>query len=79
MILKPDCLGVDRMSHPPGLEPHTSRAEVGNAYHSATRSTVDTDSLCVKKSHLEFQGGGRVVRWCWVNFQCRCVLQFGLQ
>ena len=22
-------------------------------------------------------GGGRVVRWCWVNFQCRGVLQFG--
>ena len=21
--------------------------------------------------------GGRVVRWCWVNFQCRGVLQFG--
>ena len=20
---------------------------------------------------------GRVVRWCWVNFQCRGVLQFG--
>ena len=24
-------------------------------------------------------GGGRVVRWCWVNLQCRGVLQFGLQ
>ena len=24
------------------------------------------------------QGGGRVVRWSWVNFQCRGVLQFGL-
>ena len=22
-------------------------------------------------------GGGRVVRWFWVNFQCRGVLQFG--
>ena len=21
-------------------------------------------------------GGGRVMRWCWVNFQCRGVLQF---
>ena len=21
-------------------------------------------------------GGGRVVRWCWVNFQCHGVLQF---
>ena len=21
-------------------------------------------------------GGGRVVRWCWINFQCRGVLQF---
>ena len=24
-------------------------------------------------------GGGRVVRWCWVNFQNRGVLLFGLQ
>ena len=23
------------------------------------------------------KGGGRVVRWCWRNFQCRGVLQFG--
>ena len=23
--------------------------------------------------------GSRVVRWCWVNFQCRGVLLFGLQ
>ena len=22
-------------------------------------------------------GGGRVVQWSWVNFQCRGVLQFG--
>ena len=22
-------------------------------------------------------GGGRVVRWSWVNFQCRGILQFG--
>ena len=28
---------------------------------------------------LTLIGGGRVVRWCWVNFQCRGVLQFGLQ
>ena len=24
-------------------------------------------------------GGGGVVRWCWVNFQCRGVLLCGLQ
>ena len=23
--------------------------------------------------------GGRVMRWCWVNFHCRGILQFGLQ
>ena len=27
-------------------------------------------------SQLSDLGGGRVVRWCWVNFQCRGVLQF---
>ena len=26
------------------------------------------------KSSLPFRGGCRVVRWCWVNFQCRGVL-----
>ena len=26
-------------------------------------------------SHLQ-SGGGRVVRWCWVNFQCQVVLVF---
>ena len=24
-----------------------------------------------------WEGDGRVVRWCWVNFQCRGVLQSG--
>ena len=28
--------------------------------------------------HLNIFGDGRVVRWCWVNFQCRSVLQIGL-
>ena len=27
----------------------------------------------------QIKAGGRVVRWCWVNFKCRGVLQFGLQ
>ena len=33
--------------------------------------------LVVMYVHLSvplFVGGGRVVRWCWVNFQCRGVL-----
>ena len=29
--------------------------------------------------NLNILGGGRVVRWCWVNFQCRGVLLFRLQ
>ena len=29
--------------------------------------------VCASQIH----GGGRVVRWSWVNFQCRGVLQFG--
>ena len=24
--------------------------------------------------HIQIDGGGRVVRWSWVNFQCRGVL-----
>ena len=27
----------------------------------------------------KLMGGGRVVRWCSVNFQCRGFLQFGLE
>ena len=35
--------------------------------------------ICTNNIALTSVGGGRVVRWCWVNFQCRGVLQFGLQ
>ena len=31
---------------------------------------------CLKGPLNPKQRGGRVVRWCWVNFQCRGVLQF---
>ena len=40
-----------------------------------TYNTAVTDAA----SEILGGGGGRVVRWCWVNFQCRGVLQFGLQ
>ena len=36
-------------------------------------------SQCNNVSLGHALGGGRVVRWCWVNFQCWGVLQFGLQ
>ena len=29
---------------------------------------------CGEPKHSADEGGGRVVRWCWVNFQCRGVL-----
>ena len=41
-----------------------------------------TDSIGLPDNSSIFTaeaGVGRVVRWCWVNFQCRGVLQFGLQ
>ena len=31
----------------------------------------------VYRDQTSSEGGGRVVRWPWVNFQCRGVLQFG--
>ena len=31
-------------------------------------------SLTFNNYFTYFYGGGRVVRWCWVNFQCRGVL-----
>ena len=38
-----------------------------------------TKSLRLRSQSALNIGDGRVVRWCWVNFQCRGVLQFGLQ
>ena len=38
---------------------------------SSRLSPKDLDDLVP-----QLPGGGRVVRWCWVNFQCRGVLQF---
>ena len=37
------------------------------------------DDLCGIDGFPILVVGGRVVRWCWVNFQCRGVLQFGSQ
>ena len=32
-------------------------------------------AICVvNRGSKTYIGGGRVVRWCWVNFQCRGVL-----
>ena len=43
--------------------------------------TVSLPSTIAPPDHpyefLEIVWGGRVVRWSWVNFQCRGVLQFG--
>ena len=40
--------------------------------HVPTRSLINQ---CQKITFLILKsGGGRVVRWCWVNFQCRGVL-----
>ena len=36
-------------------------------------------SLLKQRLFTDTVGGGRVMRWCWVNFQCRGVLQFGLE
>ena len=38
---------------------------------------LDIFTLIYPFSPLSHSGGGRVVRWYWVNFQCRGVLQFG--
>ena len=37
---------------------------------------LDIFTLFFPFSPLSPSGGGRGVRWCWVNFQCRGVLQF---
>ena len=37
------------------------------------------DTKMTRRVNPNSHGGGRVVPWCWVTFQCRGVLQFGLQ
>ena len=36
---------------------------------------VNTEKVTSKKDISNTLGGGRVVRWCWVSFQCRGVLR----
>ena len=43
-------------------------------FESALVELFTTCSMCGEEA-VVFEGG-RVVRWCWVNFQCRGVLQF---
>ena len=45
--------------------------------HMTNMATMPIYGKNLKKSSSSTEGGGRVVRWCWVNFQCRGVLQFG--
>ena len=52
---------------------------VHNNLKYSSNSHVYERSLCcayVYSFTVHNIGGGRVVRWCWVNFQCRGVLQF---
>ena len=51
--------------------------DVVDDFHVLCFSETDLDPS-IGPDTLEIVGG-RVVRWCWVNFQCRGVLQFGLQ
>ena len=46
-------------------------------YYTKLMLTYVTGYTCLQTTNLLCDGGGRVVRWSWVNFQCRGVLQFG--
>ena len=46
-------------------------------YNSTVPSSLTSCIQNVVDIFRDAVGGGRVVRWCWVNFQCRGVLQFG--
>ena len=47
--------------------------------NTGTRMQDSIYHMTLKSLFIPNFGGGRVVRWCWANFQCRGVLQFGLQ
>ena len=37
-------------------------------------SVIDKGHHAMASSVIDKGGGGRLMRWCWVNFQCRGVL-----
>ena len=41
---------------------------------AGVRSALLTSVISL--SFIFCKRGGRIVRWCWINFQCRCVLLF---
>ena len=63
------------------LNPKPTIRIVGRPGTESLPSTIASpdqpSNLCETLQNV--YGGGRVVRWCWVNFQSRGVLQFGLQ
>ena len=54
-------------------------SKTGNGYHRDPEMTGwSGGAMVLGKLPVSGGGGGgvgRVVRWCWVNFQCRGVLQ----
>ena len=58
------------------------RFKIKASYIVSTESDVRRVTVLAVEATLQTLReivGGRVVRWCWVNFQCRGVLQFGLE
>ena len=63
------------------LNPHSATGRIERQRDRATANQRDGQ---IERERQRQRGrdenrGGRVVRWCWVNFQYRGVLQFGLQ
>ena len=49
-----------------------SKAPHFSAFHWSPHGSL----VSIGQHFVTTIGGGRVVRWCWVNYQCRGVLQF---
>ena len=49
-------------------------ADCGHMRRSGSFLLKYTEACDLKVSFFVTIGGGRVVRWCWVNFRCRGVL-----
>ena len=55
------------------------QGEMCKPEHYLIRHTLSDSKHRIKLFENKLEGGGPVVRWGWVNFQCRGILQFGLQ
>ena len=79
--------GVPNQLYSHGMRQYQQWDEINKYFALTSKRDKETDKVAKDlyfsdtniEKYLTKIGGGRVVRWSWVNFQFRGVLQFWLQ